>query len=227
MRYREKNNSHGILHNNINFSQVVKNKNITTNETDITEHFGEMQMTHRQYDKNKYGQETINAGTEEDIPWNSEISTLAYTESPDEEPYDYEQFKLEYEQQIGYHTNKTLNDIKKKKLEGMPKEPLKEITNLTISNNCTTEQLKQIGTKTIKCFTYDYQRAKDAKTVNVVMLKILLVLKIWLLIYICLAIPCWCQRGNSLKIALFHKREDYYCVKNILYFRVVLLLLSL
>nr|XP_012226481.1 PREDICTED: uncharacterized protein LOC105674603 [Linepithema humile]XP_012226482.1 PREDICTED: uncharacterized protein LOC105674603 [Linepithema humile] len=172
----------------MDFFKVIRDRNETV-------HFGEAQTTHMQYDTYEYSEET----TSEDIPnWPlTKKSTLVDTESPYEEPYDYEKFKMEYEQQLDYDIRhgKALNYTEKEDLEDTPKKTLERIIDLKRPKNCTKEELSQIGIKAIECLIYDYRRTKDVATMKKVLSRTWLVLRVWLLIYFCLAIPCWCQRG--------------------------------
>ncbi|KAL6444724.1 hypothetical protein ACFW04_002059 [Cataglyphis niger] len=175
----------------MDFFEVMKDRDIVTDEAEITEYFEKTQEI--QYDMYEYGQKTTSENITNIFDQSStlkERSTLAETESPDEELYDYEKFKKEYEQQLEYNIEhgKVLNYTEKEELEDIPKEALK-------GSNCTKEELSQIGIKALKCLLYDYQHVKDITHINKILARTWLVLKIWLLIYICLAIPCWCQRG--------------------------------
>lgn len=141
------------------------------------------------------------------VPRNqSSISEERYadTESSDEEPYDYEKFKLEYEQQLEYNIRygKVFNYTEKKELQDSPKEVLKRIVDLKRPKNCTKEELSEIGIQAVECLIYDYQRARNVAAARKVLFRTWIVVRIWLLIYICLAIPCWCHRGNSINYKL-------------------------
>lgn len=179
----------------------MTNRDVVTGEAETTEYFEKTQEIRTQYDMYEYGQKITSESTE-NILAQSLIpqgrSTLAETESPDEEPYDYEKFKMEYEQQLEYNIKlgKALNYTEKEQLKDTPKEALKRIVSLKKSKNCTKEELSRIGIRALECLLYDIQHAKDIMHVNRILSRTWLVLKIWLLIYICLAIPCWCQRGN-------------------------------
>lgn len=188
----------------MDFFQVIKDRNQITNQTETTEYIAG--TTRVQYTNNVYEYDENNAIRYDDVtndtPRNrfviSEESTLASTENPDEEPYDYEKFKLEYEQQIEYNMRhgKAFNYTEKKELEGSPKETLKRILDLKRPKNCTKKELSQIGIKALKCIVHEYQSIKTVAAARTVLFKTWLVVKIWLLIYICLAIPCWCYGGN-------------------------------
>ncbi|KAL0131072.1 hypothetical protein PUN28_002573 [Cardiocondyla obscurior] len=105
---------------------------------------------------------------------------------------------MEYEQQLedDIKKGKVLNYTEKEEQKkGALKLTFKKIMDLKRPRNCTKEEISQIGIKAIECLLYDYQHAKDVTTVKIVLSKTWLVFRVWLLIYICLAIPCWCQRG--------------------------------
>lgn len=198
----------------MDFFQVIRDRNVTTAEVEATKHLGKTQATYMQYDTYEYGQET----TSEETRYISNVlftkkSTLADTASPDEEPYDYEKFKMEYEQQLDYDIKrgKVLNYTEKK--EDTPKKALERILDLKRPKNCTKEELSQIGIKAIECLVYDYRRAKDVATMQKVLSRTWLVLRVWLLIYVCLAIPCWCQRGK-LSIVVFSEEKKKKWKKN-------------
>lgn len=215
--------------------QTAKDSNVTANNAETTGYLEETQSARAQYDVYEYGKETTNEDTERYTPdrsfISSERSTLADTENPDEEPYDYEQFKMEYEQQLEYDIKygKALNYTEKEGSEDTPKEALKRIMDMRRPKNCTKEEISQIGIKAIECLAHDYQRARDTATVGKVLSRTWLVLRVWLLIYICLAIPCWCQRGNFVTSVTFFvvMHESPLYERRILYSRMVLLLFPL
>lgn len=209
VKREEVENQYGAtLGEDVDFFQMVKDSNVTNSDAETTEYLEETQSTRPQYDVYEYGRETTGKGTERYTPDQPFVSgrrsTLADTESPDEEPYDYEKFKMEYEQQLEYDIKygKTLNYTEKEESEDTPREALKRIIDMKEPKNCTKEEISQIGIKAIECLAHDYQRAKDIATVGKVLSRTWLVLRVWLLIYICLAIPCWCQRGNYKAISV-------------------------
>lgn len=195
------------LGEDMDFFQIAKDRNVATSNAEATKYLEETQSTRAQYDFYEYDQETTSEDTEVYIPDQSSIPSSSIiakspdTESPDEEPYDYEKFKLEYEQQLEYGMKhgKTLNYTEKKESEDTLRGALKRVMDVE-PKNCSKEEISQIGIKAIECLTYDYQRARDIATVEKLLTRTWLVLRVWLLIYICLAIPCWCQRGNLIDI---------------------------
>lgn len=210
----------------MDFFQVIRDRNVTTSKAETEEYIARPQMTRMQYDTMyEYGENITSRyddddDTTNDIPRNQllipEEITLTDTESPDEEPYDYEKFKMEYEQQLEYKARrgKVFNYTEKEELKESPKEVLGRIIDLKRPKNCTKEELSQIGIKAIKCLVYDYQRTKDVPAVRKMLYRTWLVIRVWLLIYICLAIPCWCHRGNMMNHIAWFSRK--YSCKRIL-----------
>ncbi|KMQ83665.1 hypothetical protein RF55_19410 [Lasius niger] len=204
----------------MDFFQVMKNRDVVTSEAETMEYFEETQEIHTQYNMYEYDKK-ITSKNLQNIPDQYLIlkrrSTLADTESTDEELYDYEKFKMEYEQQLEYNIKhgKALNYTEKEE-QVIPQETLKKIMNLKIFKNCTKEKPSQIGIKALECLLYDYQLTKDITHANKILSRTWLVLKVWLLIYICLAIPCWCQRGNFVNYGIF-SLENYYMERLLLY----------
>lgn len=222
----------------MDFFQVVRDRNITTSETETTKYFMITQET--QYNMYEDNQET--ASEEIKITLGQFLiserrSTVADKENSYEDSYnEYNRFKMEYEQQLEYDIKqgKVLNYSQKEESKDMPKGALKRLIDLKRSKNCTKEELSQIGIKAIECLSYDtYQRTKDMMSAKMILSRTWLVLRVWLLIYIFLAIPCWCQRGNFISLVSFLGKIiiwKYYIivyVKIILYFRMVLLLFPL
>lgn len=216
---------------------MIKDRNVTTGEIETIEYFAKMSEAYTQYNLYKYDQETTSEATKNILEQSSisERSMLTDNESPYEELYDYERFKIEYEHQLEYDIKegRVLNYTEKEEPKNTLKEALKRITGLKQPKNCTKEELSQIGIKAIECLLYEYQRTKDITIAKMVLSRTWLVFRVWLLIYICLAIPCWCQRGDFINYfcngSLLEKiiMLKYYYMKIILYFRMVLLLLPL
>lgn len=184
----------------MDFFQVIRDRNVTTSETETNKYLAKTPETRTRYNLYEYDQEVTSEAIK-NIPEQSsslERSTLADNESSYEESYDYERFKMEYEQQLEYSIKKgkVLNYTEKEEPKNILKETLKRIIDLKRPKNCTKEELSQIGIKTIECLLYDYQRVKDITTAKIVLSRTWLVFRVWLLIYICLAIPCWCQKGD-------------------------------
>lgn len=184
---------------------MISDKNVATSETETTEYFAKTLETYTQSNLYKYAQETTSEATKNILVQSSisERSMLTDNENSYEESYDYERFKIEYEHQLesDIKEGKVLNYTEKEKPKKMLKETLKRIMDLKRPKNCTKEELSQIGIKAIECLLYEFQRTKDITTAKIALSKTWLVFRVWLLIYICLAIPCWCQRGDFTTIS--------------------------
>jgi len=184
--------------------QMIRNKTMITTETE--EYITKSQMPGVQYDTMyEYGQNTTIQynDTTNDISKNQTlVSEKEYPLEDMEEPYDYEKLKMEYEQQLAYNIkhHKVFNYTEKE--EDTPKKALNEI--IKQAKNCTKKELKKI--KIIKCLIRDYRRTKDIVAIKKILYKAWLIIKIWFLIYVCVAIPCWCQRGNLINAFSF----DYF-----------------
>lgn len=189
------------MNEEIDFFQAITDRNVTTGETETIKYLAKTPETHTQYNLyQEYDQETTSESTKNILKQISisERSTFADNESAYEESYDYDRFKMEYEQKLEYDImeGKVLNYSEKEESKNMLKGALKRIVDLKRPKNCTKEELSQIGIKAIECLLQDYQHAKDMTTAKMVLSRTWLVFRVWLLIYICLAIPCWCQRGD-------------------------------
>lgn len=203
------------LNEEMDFFQMIRNRNVTTDKTETTRYFAKTQETQ----DDLYEQETTSEDTKNILDQSSiseRRSTLADNKSSYEESYDYERLKMEYEQQLEYDIKhkKILNYTEKEELKDTPKKALKRIIDLKRPKNCTKEELSQIGMKAIECLLYDYQRTKDI-TAKIILSRSWLVFRVWLLIYICLAIPCWCQRGNFISYSCVRSLLDY-CMERLL-----------
>ncbi|KYN16588.1 hypothetical protein ALC57_11097 [Trachymyrmex cornetzi] len=229
-------NYYGIINKDMDFFQVIRNRNITTSKMETTEYFVITQET--QYNLYEYDQKTASEEikiTLDQFLISERRPTVANKKNSYKDSYDeYNRFKMEYEQQLEYDIKqgKVLN-YSQKESKDMPKGALKRLIDLKRSKNCTKEELSKIGIKAIECLSYDYQRTKDIMTAKMILSRTWLVLRVWLLIYISLAIPCWCQRGNFINLVSFlgkiiiWKCYNIVYMKIILYFRMVLLLFPL
>lgn len=107
----------------------------------------------------------------------------------DEFVYDYESFKMEYYEKLD-------QDIKNNEVfnYSITEEP-EEMSNNSFGKNCTKEELSRFGVGGMKCLVYDFNHAKDKVGLRRMISRTWLVMKIWIFIYVCVAIPCWCQKG--------------------------------
>ncbi|KAK9293969.1 hypothetical protein QLX08_011262 [Tetragonisca angustula] len=112
---------------------------------------------------------------------------------PGEEAYDYNQFKKEYEEQIEkyIYSNKTINFTDEEKLKEQPKEVLQKLIDFKNCTNITGV----FNIKPLNCLIHNYEQQKDKPVVKRLLQKIYLTIKVWFLIYVCVAIPCWCHKG--------------------------------
>ena len=131
-----------------------------------------------------------------------DVEKTASSDTERTKDYNYDKLKAEYYNQIEeiQRRNETFNDIEQEEAEETVKDSVKKIVDFKMPKNCTKEELSQVGVKAIECLIYDYQHAKNETEVKKVFNRTLMVIRVWILIYICVAIPCWCQKGKSFLI---------------------------
>lgn len=119
-------------------------------------------------------------------------------EKSDEEDYDYDLFKAEYYQQIEYSKkdNKTFNYTENGEPEETAEDAVRKIVDFKMPRNCTREELTEFGAKALECLAYDYKHAKNKKSVSKILLRTWIVIRVWICVYLCIALPCWCQKGE-------------------------------
>ncbi|KAL2734833.1 hypothetical protein V1477_013551 [Vespula maculifrons] len=108
-------------------------------------------------------------------------TTMEDTMEPtDEDDYDYDAFKMEYEQQ--FKKDKKLSDKlhythteKQMTEEQIIKKPIEKVTDTT--ENCTKEDMDYFGFKAIKCLIYNYQHVKDTTEAKRTLSKMWLMIK--------------------------------------------------
>lgn len=205
---------------------MIRDRNVTTGETETM--MKTISETYTQYNLYEYDQEITSEATKSILEQSSisERSILTDNENSYEESYDYERFKIEYEHQLEYDIKegKVLNYTKKEEPKNTLKEAVKRIMDLKQPKNCTKEELSQIGIKAIECLLYEYQRMKDITTAKMVLSRTWLVFRVWLLIYICLAIPCWCQRGDFINYNYITATDLF--LKRLLYRNVIMKIIN-
>ncbi|KAK0182833.1 hypothetical protein PV327_000927 [Microctonus hyperodae] len=130
-------------------------------------------------------------------PTNSSMGMEANDNEESDDDYNYEALRAEYYQQLddAIKNNLTFNYTQKSEPEYSPKDALKNIVELKIPKNCSKEELSQFGLKAFQCLVFDYKNAKTS-SIKKLLWRTWTVIKIWIFIYICVAIPCWCQRGH-------------------------------
>ena len=112
------------------------------------------------------------------------------------ESYDYEKLRAEYDQEFSnanITANHTLDEDNKD--EETVKDAIKKIVEFDMPRNCTKEELTEIGVRALECLAFDYQHSKNSSDVRRVLARTWSVVRIWLCIYIFIAIPCWFQKG--------------------------------
>ncbi|KAK0098569.1 hypothetical protein PV326_006796 [Microctonus aethiopoides] len=134
---------------------------------------------------------------EQTRPINSAFGMELNDNEESDDDYDYEALRAEYYQQLddAIRNNLTFNYTQKSQPEYSPKDALKNIVELKNPKNCTKEELAQFGLKAFQCLVFDYNHAKTSSDVKKILWRTWTVIKIWIFIYICVAIPCWCQKG--------------------------------
>ncbi|KAJ8915646.1 hypothetical protein NQ315_003430 [Exocentrus adspersus] len=108
--------------------------------------------------------------------------------------YDYKNFKAEYENNIkaAVKANDTVKYTTVKEDESV-KDSVKAMVDFKKTpRNCTAEEMKGIGLGAVECFWVEMQQPRMK---NHMFEKILRVFIIWVILYIVIAIPCWCQYG--------------------------------
>ncbi|KAJ8958930.1 hypothetical protein NQ318_019700 [Aromia moschata] len=110
------------------------------------------------------------------------------------ENYDYANLKAEYNKEVkmAAKSKETLKYSTVKEDESF-KDSAKALVNFKQKpRNCTAEEAKGIGLGAVECF---WMEANKPKTNSKIFEKILRIFVIWIVVYIVVAIPCWCQYG--------------------------------
>ncbi|XP_033216042.1 uncharacterized protein LOC117172342 isoform X1 [Belonocnema kinseyi] len=149
------------------------------------------------YDYQDEVKETTLTGSTDEIDLDRSLEKTTTSNFQITEDYDYDKLKAEYYYQIQefQRRNETFNYTDQGESEETAKAALKKIVDFKMPRNCTKEELSQIGVKAFECLIFDYQHAKNKTDVKKVLDRTWMVIKIWVLIYFCIAIPCWCQKG--------------------------------
>ncbi|XP_030748168.1 uncharacterized protein LOC115876506 [Sitophilus oryzae] len=110
--------------------------------------------------------------------------------------YNYDSLKAEYEDNVRKAENKKdTAKYKEVKEEESPKEAAESLVEFQ-PRNCTEEEKKGFGFATVKCFWREARHRslnKDKKTY--IMKKLLMIAMVWLIVYVIIAVPLWCQYG--------------------------------
>jgi hypothetical protein len=114
------------------------------------------------------------------------------------EQYDYEKFKSDYynEVQEAQHSNTSFNYTIKGKYEETIGDAINEIVDFHKPKNCSMEEERNFGIKSIECLWDDLKKSHTKQDKIQFLKRLIKVLIIWLLIYIAIAVPCWCKFGK-------------------------------
>lgn len=134
--------------------------------------------------------------TSKDVESSTEMTSSS---TPDVEDYDYEIFRSEYYEEMESlkSDNKTLNYTDNGAPEESGEDALKKIVDFKVPKNCTKEELTQFGAKALECLAFDYKNAKSEKNLKKILSRTWIVLRVWVCIYLVIAVPCWCQKGKK------------------------------
>jgi hypothetical protein len=142
---------------------------------------------------NKNNQE----GPEEYDEGQLQIILESSTLQPPEE-YDYDKFRNDYydEVQAAQHSNTSFNYTEKGKSEETIGDAINEIVDFKKPKNCSKEEDRNFGIKSMECLWDDFRKAHTKKEKTQLSHRLVKVLIIWLLIYTAIAVPCWCKFGK-------------------------------
>ncbi|GJQ76678.1 hypothetical protein Trydic_g15534 [Trypoxylus dichotomus] len=119
----------------------------------------------------------------------------SYSEIPLD--YDYEKFKEEYESdmKLAQRKDDVLNVVDVTEEEQF-KDAFKSMLNFSKTpRNCTKEEIKGIGLAAVECFWYDFKKVETKEQKRVLLQRIYKLIIFWIVIYVAIAVPCWCQKG--------------------------------
>ncbi|KAJ8977157.1 hypothetical protein NQ317_015480 [Molorchus minor] len=112
----------------------------------------------------------------------------------DSQNYDYMNFKAEYENNVKQEqkSNDTVRYSTVKESESLRDSAKELIAFKETPRNCTAEEMKGIGSAAVECF---WMEANKPKTNSRALEKAIRLFIVWIVIYVVVAIPCWCQYG--------------------------------
>lgn len=129
-----------------------------------------------------------------------EVKILAVNnmKTPSENDYDYNSLESEYKKELKnvINSNDTLNHTEAKEEELMKEAVNKLVDFKETPRNCTEEEKKGIGIGAVECFWLDLQKPTSKDEKIKIFERIGRLVLIWFCVYLVIAIPCWCQRGN-------------------------------
>ncbi|XP_050296334.1 uncharacterized protein LOC126736147 [Anthonomus grandis grandis] len=110
--------------------------------------------------------------------------------------YDYDKLKKEYEDSLQKAENKKdAAKYKEVKEDESPQEAVQTLVEFK-AKNCTEEEKTGLGVAAIRCFLTESQQKHLNKDQKFYMAKkVLLIALIWIIVYILIAVPLWCQYG--------------------------------
>ncbi|XP_049826513.1 uncharacterized protein LOC109598173 [Aethina tumida] len=144
-----------------------------------------------------------NPDMEEPIPWKARLTDLdselhrsrnklhRRSENASDVNLDYAELEREYKAQLRKkaHSNNTVNATEIKEDESL-KDALGTLVDFKKSKNCTDEERKGIGFKSIMCYINEPENQDNRLSTKIFYLSLVI-----LAAYIIIAIPCWCSKG--------------------------------
>lgn len=118
-----------------------------------------------------------------------------------ENDYDYRNLESAYKEELKnlVNSNETLNHTEVKE-EELIKEAVNKLVDFKETpRNCSEEEKKGIGMGAVECVWLDLKKPKSEGSRIQILQRIGRLVLIWFCVYLAIAIPCWCQRGNIYK----------------------------
>ncbi|XP_021918590.1 uncharacterized protein LOC110829299 isoform X2 [Zootermopsis nevadensis] len=138
----------------------------------------------------KVDKRSTNEDNKEQLETLSKPGTL---EPPEE--YDYERFNNEYYNEIENALHNTSFNYTKNGLHDAYGDAIFETTDFEETKNCSMEENRIFGIKSINCLWDDFIKSNTELDKVQLTKRIIMGLGILLLIYIAIAVPCWCKFG--------------------------------
>ena len=126
------------------------------------------------------------------------ITTAETTEETEvTEPMEYEKIMPEYGAEIEeLKTDKFTYNFTDDEIEKSLKKIVKKTLNFKKPTNCSEFKGWKYGVQAIECAIGDYKDAKNHTAAKVALGRSWKIIRVWLILYVCIAVPCWCQNGN-------------------------------
>ncbi|XP_076258277.1 uncharacterized protein LOC143195196 [Rhynchophorus ferrugineus] len=171
--------------NDISVNFVDKNPNISSVEKNEADNMPNYEYDNQYIDDEEKSNKTNSHKIEE-----RSINDTAQSN------YDYDVLKAQYEDSVNKAQNK--NDTAKYqevKEEESPAEAAKSLVTFE-KRNCTEEEKKGFGIATLQCFWIKFHNKQTNQSKqSYVIKKALLIILIWIVVYLLIALPLWCQYG--------------------------------